>query len=75
MSSSETNSAKKAVDQLYPLVYKDLRDLAKNYLRKENPNHTLQVTALVNEAYIRSTQLNKESWESTPTLWLLVPGL
>jgi hypothetical protein len=39
-----------ALDQLMPLVYSELRRLASNYLRRERQNHTLQPTALVNEA-------------------------
>jgi RNA polymerase sigma factor (TIGR02999 family) len=42
-----------ALDKLMPLVYKELRRLANNYLRRERANHTLQPTALVNEAYLR----------------------
>ncbi|HET7286363.1 MAG TPA: sigma-70 family RNA polymerase sigma factor [Pyrinomonadaceae bacterium] len=42
-----------AIDQLAPLVYDDLRRLARQYLRRERPDHTLQPTALVNEACIR----------------------
>jgi RNA polymerase sigma factor (TIGR02999 family) len=42
-----------ALDQLMPLVYDELRMIAARYLRKERPGHTLQSTALVNEAYMR----------------------
>jgi hypothetical protein len=42
-----------ALDELMPLVYEDLRRRAAAYLRRERPNHTLQTTALVNEAYLR----------------------
>jgi len=44
---------KTAVDELMPLVYAELRRLAKSYLRRQRQNHTLQATALVNEAYLR----------------------
>jgi RNA polymerase sigma factor (TIGR02999 family) len=43
----------KALDALIPLVYGELRSLAQHYLRSERPNHTLQSTALVHEAYVR----------------------
>lgn len=43
----------RALDELTPLVYKELRKLAASYLRKEVRNHTLQPTALVHEAYLR----------------------
>jgi RNA polymerase sigma factor (TIGR02999 family) len=42
----------RALDELMPLVYKELRRLAARYLRSERRNHTLQPTALVNEAYL-----------------------
>ncbi len=42
-----------ALDSLMPLVYEELRSLAHHYLRQERPDHTLQSTALVHEAYIR----------------------
>jgi RNA polymerase sigma factor (TIGR02999 family) len=44
---------REALDQLLPVVYKELRRLAQSYLKSERPNHTLQATALVNEAYLR----------------------
>jgi RNA polymerase sigma factor (TIGR02999 family) len=42
-----------ALDELTPLVYSELRHVAAAYLRHERPDHTLQATALVNEAYLR----------------------
>jgi len=42
-----------ALDELMPLVYDELRRLADYYLRRERPDHTLQATALVHEAYLR----------------------
>jgi DNA-directed RNA polymerase specialized sigma24 family protein len=42
-----------ALDELMPLVYGELRRLAGAYLRRERSNHTLQSTALVNEAFMR----------------------
>ena len=42
-----------ALDELVPLVYRKLRRLAAAYLRRERPDHTLQPTALVHEAYMR----------------------
>ena len=42
-----------AADQLMPLVYADLRIIAKTRMARERPDHTLQPTALVNEAYLR----------------------
>jgi RNA polymerase sigma factor (TIGR02999 family) len=46
----------RALQSLLPLVYDELRRLARHHLRQQRPNHTLQTTALVNEAYLRLTQ-------------------
>jgi RNA polymerase sigma factor (TIGR02999 family) len=48
-----SNGAEAAVDRLLPLVYADLRRIAQKYLAGERPDHTLQATALVHEAYLR----------------------
>src|SRR5215203_4366455 len=42
-----------ALDRLTPLVYEQLRRMARSYMRNERPGHTLQATALVNEAFLR----------------------
>jgi RNA polymerase sigma factor (TIGR02999 family) len=42
-----------ALDTLIPIIYDELRRLASNYMRGERPDHVLQTTALVNEAYMR----------------------
>ncbi len=44
-------------------VYPELRAIALRYFRKERPDHTLQCTALVNEAYLRLAQLSGKKWE------------
>src|SRR5580765_2711086 len=44
---------KQALDDLLPLVYRELRSLAGSYIRRERKDHTLQATALVHEAYLR----------------------
>ena len=44
---------KGALEALVPLVYKELRDIARHHLRRERPEHTLQSAALVHEAYLR----------------------
>lgn len=59
---SEGNQA--AVDQLMPLVYDELRRLARSYLRRERPDHTLQSTALVHEAYIRLIDQHSVNWQN-----------
>lgn len=53
-----------ALDKLMPLVYGELRRLAANYLRRERQNHTLQPTALVNEAYLRLIDQRHAQWQN-----------
>jgi RNA polymerase sigma factor (TIGR02999 family) len=52
-----------ALDALVPVVYKELRRLAHYELRKERPDHTLQSTALVHEAYFRLVGRDLPQWE------------
>jgi RNA polymerase sigma factor (TIGR02999 family) len=54
----------KALDSLMPLVYSELRRLASNYLRRERQNHTLQPTALVNEAYLKLIDQKTAHWQN-----------
>ena len=54
----------KALDKLMPLVYSELRRLASNYLRRERQNHTLQPTALVNEAYLKLIDQKNAHWQN-----------
>src|SRR5436190_5795508 len=53
-----------ALDQLTPLVYDELRRMARTYLRAERPEHTLQATALVHEAYLRLIDQHSVSWQN-----------
>ncbi len=53
-----------AREKLMPLVYEELRRLAAKYLRRERLNHTLQPTALVNEAYLRLIDQQKVEWQN-----------
>jgi RNA polymerase sigma-70 factor, ECF subfamily len=52
-----------AAEKLLPLVYSELHRLAASYMRRERPDHTLQATALINEAYLRLSKENAE-WNS-----------
>jgi RNA polymerase sigma factor (TIGR02999 family) len=52
-----------AAEKLLPLVYSELHRLAASYMRRERPDHTLQATALINEAYLRLAQGDGE-WNS-----------
>jgi RNA polymerase sigma factor (TIGR02999 family) len=49
---------------MVPLIYSELRRLARMYLRNERRNHTLQPTALVHEAYLRLLQQHKVDWQN-----------
>jgi len=53
---------KEALHDLTPIVYKELRLIAASYLRKERQGHTLQPTALVNEAYLRLIDQKSPNW-------------
>jgi RNA polymerase sigma-70 factor, ECF subfamily len=53
-----------ALARLTPLVEAELERLAHNYLKKERPGHTLQTTALVNEAYVRLIEWQNTDWQS-----------
>jgi RNA polymerase sigma factor (TIGR02999 family) len=53
-----------AVEKLVPLLYSELRRLAVHYLRRERPNHTLQATALVHEAYLRLVDQKQVKWKN-----------
>ena len=59
-----SNGNRDAVDALMPLIYGELRHLASNYLRRERPDHTLQPTALVNEAYLRMVDQTRANWQN-----------
>ncbi|SRR6266480_2751141 len=53
-----------AAEKLVPLVYQELKRLARFYMRRERPDHTLQTTALVHEAYLRLVGQQAAKWQS-----------
>ena len=53
-----------AFDKLAPLVFEELRRVARRFMGKERVGHTLQATALVNEAYMRLVDVNKIQWQN-----------
>ena len=55
---------KEALDELMPVVYDELHRLAQHYLSRERPNHTLQTTALVHEAYLRLVDQKSVNWQN-----------
>lgn len=58
------NGDKDALDKLTPLVYDELHRLAHRYISRERPGHTLQTTALLNEAYVRLVDQNEVEWQN-----------
>ena len=58
------NGSQAALEKLMPLVYEELRRLAHHYMRREHPGHTLQTTALVNEAYFRLVDQKHVHWQN-----------
>lgn len=53
-----------AFDHLIPLVYRELHRIAEGYLRRESPNHTLQPTALIHEAYVRLVEHGEADYQN-----------
>jgi RNA polymerase sigma factor (TIGR02999 family) len=60
-----------ALDELMPIVYQELRRVARRYLRRERVGHTLQTTALVHEAYLRLVDQQAIPWQSRAHLFAL----
>lgn len=71
MSSGRDSSAK----QLLELVYEDLRRLAGAYMQSERPDHTLQATALVHEAYIRLVDWKNVTWQCRAQFFAVAAGV
>ena len=59
-----SNGDRGALDEMLPLVYAELRQVAERYLRRERSNHTLQPTALVHEAYMRLVNQREVNWRN-----------
>ncbi len=53
-----------ALEQLVPIVYDELRRLARRYMGRERSGHTLQTTALVNEVYLRMVDIKDVQWQN-----------
>src|SRR5947209_7853288 len=66
---------KQALDALTPVVYNELRRLAKIYLRRERADHTLEGTALVHEAYLRLIDQRQTEWRSRNQFFALAAEL
>jgi RNA polymerase sigma factor (TIGR02999 family) len=57
-----TGGDRSALDRLLPVVYEELRRIAAAYVHRERAGHTLQATALINEAYLRVIDINRIEW-------------
>jgi RNA polymerase sigma factor (TIGR02999 family) len=55
---------KEALDKMMPAIYEELRRQAARYLRREQPGHTLQTTALIHEAYVRLVDQRNVQWQN-----------
>jgi len=53
-----------AIERLMPMVYDELHRMARRYMSSEKPGHTLQATALVNEAYLRLVDASQANWQN-----------
>ena len=58
-----SNGDKEALDSLIPMIYPELRRIARLHMRKENLRHTLQTSALINEAYVRLVDQRSVAWQ------------
>lgn len=58
------NGDREALDKLMPLIYEELKKMAKRYMRQQNPAHTLQTTALIHEAYLRMVKQKEKHFEN-----------
>jgi RNA polymerase sigma factor (TIGR02999 family) len=58
-----------ALDELLPLVYRELHQQAERFMRAQHPGHTLQVTGLVHEAYLRLVDREGVEWQSRAHLF------
>jgi RNA polymerase sigma-70 factor, ECF subfamily len=64
-----------SLERLFPIVEAELRRIAHNYMRGENANHTLQTTALVNEAYLKLVNQREVSWQNRAHFYAISANL
>ncbi len=69
------NGNELACEKLAPLVYGELRRLAHRYMRRESSGHTLQTTALVNEAYLRLVRQKDTQWQNRTQFFAISAGM
>jgi RNA polymerase sigma factor (TIGR02999 family) len=61
---SWNNGSQEALDELMPLVYQELRRMAKRYMSSQPSGHTLQTTALIHEAYLKLADNREKNWQN-----------
>jgi RNA polymerase sigma-70 factor, ECF subfamily len=66
---------KDALDRLMPLIYDELHRLAQRYMRRERLDHTLQTSALLNEAYLRLIDQKRVSWQNRAHFFAIAAGM
>lgn len=69
------NGSREALERLMPLVERELRRIAANFMRHESPGHTLQTTALVNEAYLKLIDQRQVQWQNRAHFFALASQL
>ena len=69
------NGDGEALERLMPLVYDELRRLARHYMRRERPGHTIEPTALVNEAYLRLVEQTNIAWQNRAHFFGVAAGV
>ncbi|HXR16405.1 MAG TPA: sigma-70 family RNA polymerase sigma factor [Terriglobales bacterium] len=67
-----TSSVQTTAPQLFDLIYKDLHHIAQAYMRRERPDHTLQATGLVNEAYLKVCEGRPFHWKNRKHLFCVM---
>lgn len=70
-----SNGETAALDQLAPLVYAELHQLAHGYMRREDNGHTLQTTALVHEAFLRLIHHPQENWQNRAHFYAIAANM
>jgi RNA polymerase sigma factor (TIGR02999 family) len=70
-----SNGSSEAAEKLLPLVEGELHRIAANYMRHEGPGHTLQTTALVNEAYLKLVDQEQVRWQNRAHFFALASTL
>jgi RNA polymerase sigma factor (TIGR02999 family) len=69
------NGDARATTELLPLVYQELRRLAHQHMNRERPDHTLQTSALINEAYLRFTKQRNMHWQNRAQFFAIASRL